>query len=103
MRKFVGDPGMHGKGIGKRAPFLFLYRVFVIRRFEKASVHSMDTNIRNFNLNGKFGFELEGVFLQDVLIGQQRRDDARMALVRPVWLKLFSGTRVGSSCLIGES
>ena len=74
---------MHGKGIGKRATFLFLYHVFRIRQFEKVYVHSMDTNIRNLNLNGKFGFELEGVFLQDILLKEQRRDVVRMALVRP--------------------
>lgn len=93
MRKLIGDPAMHGKGIGKRATFLFLYHVFLLRNFEKVYVHSMDTNIRNLNLNGKFGFELEGVFLQDVLIQNHRRDVVRMALVRPVWLELFSGTR----------
>ena len=93
MRKLIGDPAMHGKGIGKRATFLFLYHVFLHRKFEKVYVHSMDTNIRNLNLNGKFGFELEGVFLQDVILQQERRDVVRMALVRSAWLELFSGTR----------
>ena len=82
---------MHGKGIGKRATFLFLYHTFLIRGFEKIYVHSMDTNIRNLNLNRKFGFELEGVFFQDVRVGLERRDVVRMALLRPVWLNLFSG------------
>jgi RimJ/RimL family protein N-acetyltransferase len=90
MRKLVGDPTMHGKGIGKRATFLFLYYIFVIRKFEKVYVHSMDTNIRNLNLNAKFGFELEGVFLQDIVVRGQRRDVVRMALVRAIWLGLFS-------------
>jgi RimJ/RimL family protein N-acetyltransferase len=90
MRKLVGDPRMHGKGIGKRATFLFLYYVFVIRKFTKVYLHSMDTNIRNLNLNNRFGFELEGVFLEDVLIQGKRRDVVRMALVAPVWLELFS-------------
>ena len=54
MRKLVGDPEMHGKGIGKRATFLFLYYVFVIRKFRKVYLHSLDINIRNLNLNGKF-------------------------------------------------
>lgn len=90
MRKLIGDPTMHGKGIGKRATFLFLYHTFMIRGFEKIYVHSMDTNIRNLNLNRKFGFELEGVFFQDVLVGQERRDVVRMALLRTVWLNLFS-------------
>lgn len=94
---------MHGKGIGKRATFLFLYHVFLIRKFAKVYIHSMDTNIRNLNLNGKFGFELEGVFLQDVLIRAQRCDVVRMALVRPVWLELFSGTRTAVSSIEGKS
>lgn len=93
MRKLVGDPAMHGKGIGKRATFLFLYHVFVIREFEKVYVYSMDTNIRNLNLNAGFGFELEGVFIQDVMIQNERRDLVRMALLRSVWLERFTGNR----------
>lgn len=90
MRKLIGDPDMHGKGIGKRATFLFLYHTFLIRKFTKIYVHSMDTNIRNLNLNRKFGFELEGVFFQDVLVGTERRDVVRMSLLRSVWMEMFS-------------
>ncbi len=90
MRKLVGDPEMHGKGIGKRATFLFLYYVFVIRKFRKVYLHSLDINIRNLNLNGKFGFELEGVFLEEVVVRNKRRDVIRMALTAPVWTALFS-------------
>lgn len=90
MRKLVGDPKMHGKGIGKQATFLFLYYVFVIQKFRKVYIHSMDINIQNISLNSKFGFELEGVFLEDALIGDKRRDVVRMALASPVWLELFS-------------
>lgn len=90
MRKLVGDPSMHGKGIGKRATFLFLYYAFVIRRFKKVYLHSMDINIRNINLNSKFGFELDGVFLEDVQIQHKWRDVLRMSLSGSVWLELFS-------------
>ncbi len=90
MRKLVGDAAMHGKGIGKRATFLFLYYVFVIRKFRKVYLHSLDINIRNLNLNGKFGFELEGVFLEEAKIQDRWRDVIRMALAGPVWLELFS-------------
>jgi RimJ/RimL family protein N-acetyltransferase len=90
MRKLVGDPTMHGKGIGKQATFLFLYYVFVIRKFKKVYIHSMDINIQNITINSKFGFELEGVFLEDALIRHKRRDVVRMALAGPVWLALFS-------------
>jgi RimJ/RimL family protein N-acetyltransferase len=90
MRKLVGDPQMHGKGIGKRATFLFLYHSFMIRKFEKVYVHSMDTNIRNLNLNSHLGFELEGVFLREIAINNQRRDVVRMALCRQDWVRRFA-------------
>ena len=90
MRKLVGEAEMHGKGIGKRATFLFLYYVFIIRKFRKVFLHSLDINIRNLNLNGKFGFELEGVFLEDAKIQDRWRDVIRMSLSGPVWLELFS-------------
>jgi len=92
MRKLVGDPRMHGKGIGKRATFLFLYYVFVIRKFKKVYLHTMDINIRNINLNCRFGFELEGVFLEDAMIQNKWRDVVRMALYGSTWLALFSRT-----------
>ena len=90
MRKLVGDRQMHGKGIGKRATFLFLYYVFVIRKFKKVYLHSMDCNIRNLNINRRFGFELEGFFLEDTTIQNKRLDVVRMALSDSVWLNLFS-------------
>ena len=90
MRKLVGESAMRGKGIGKRATFLFLYYVFAVRKFRKVYLHSLDINIRNLNLNGKFGFELEGVFLEEVMVGGKMRDVVRMALAGPIWLELFS-------------
>ncbi|MBI3191476.1 MAG: GNAT family N-acetyltransferase, partial [Pedosphaera parvula] len=90
MRKLVGNPALHGKGIGKRATFLFLYYVFIRREFNKVYLHSMDINIRNLNLNAKFGFELEGVFIEDALVQGKRHDLVRMGLLRPIWLGLFT-------------
>ncbi len=90
MRKLVGQAEMRGKGIGKRATFLFLYYAFMIRNFNKVYVYSLDTNIRNLHLNAKFGFELEGVFPEEALVSGQRRDVVRMGLCRSTWLKLFT-------------
>jgi RimJ/RimL family protein N-acetyltransferase len=90
MRKLVGETAMRGKGIGKRATFLFLYYIFVVKKFRKVYLHSLDINIRNLNLNGKFGFELEGVFLEEVMLGGKMRDVVRMALAGPIWLELFA-------------
>ncbi len=61
MKKFVGDHSFQGKGIGKTATFLFLYYTFHILSYNKVYIHSLDTNIKNINLNSKFGFDLEGI------------------------------------------
>lgn len=90
MKKLVGDPAMQGKGIGKRATFLFLYHMFVVRKFYKVYLHTLEINIRNLNLNGNLGFSLEGVFFDDVMIEGVRQDVVRMALTEPAWRKLFN-------------
>lgn len=90
MRKLIGDAQMRGKGIGKRATFLFLYHSFLVRKYKKVFMHSLDINIRNLNLNGKFGFYLEGVFFEDVRIDNAQHDLVRMALTQSVWQELFS-------------
>lgn len=89
MRKFIGDPGLHGQGIGKSATFLFLYYCFVIKDFNKVYLHSRDTNINNLNLNSQFGFELEGIFFEDVVIDDEKRDVVRMGLVQARWKEIF--------------
>jgi RimJ/RimL family protein N-acetyltransferase len=90
MKKLVGEPGLQGKGIGKRATFGFLYYAFMIRTLNKVYIHSRDVNIRNINLNSRFGFELEGVFLNDVTVGDKHQDVVRMALFKSLWLQIFS-------------
>ena len=90
MKKLVGESGLQGKGIGKRATFGFLYYAFMIRNLNKVYIHSPDINIRNINLNSRFGFELEGVFLNDIVLGDKHQDVLRMALFKSVWLQIFS-------------
>lgn len=90
MKKFIGNSGLQGKGIGKLATFLFLYYTFCILKFDKIYIHSGDTNIRNINLNSKFGFELEGMFFEDVYIKNEKRDVVRMGLLKSRWTEIFS-------------
>ncbi len=90
MKKFVGNTDFGGKGIGKRATFLFLYYAFMILGINKVYIHSMDTNIRNINLNSKFGFELEGIFFQEILREKKFLDVVRMGLLKTQWLSIFS-------------
>lgn len=89
MKKLVGVSGLSGKGIGKRATFLFLYWAFSKRGFNKVFIHSMDTNIQNINLNSKFGFELEGVFFEEIFNEGNFRDVLRMGLLRERFYKIF--------------
>ncbi len=89
MKKLVGESGLHGKGIGKRATFGFLYYAFIIRNLNKVYIHSRDINMRNINLNSRFGFELEGVFLDDITVGDKHQDVVRMALFKSLWLQIL--------------
>ncbi len=90
MRKFIGNTRIQGQGIGKRATFLFLYHCFVNMKLNKVFIHSGNTNIRNINLNCKFGFHLEGVFFEDAFLGNKKRDIVRMGLLRSKWIEIFS-------------
>jgi RimJ/RimL family protein N-acetyltransferase len=90
MKKFVGAVDFSGKGIGKKGTFLFLYHVFMNLQFNKVYIHSLDTNIHNINLNSKFGFELEGVFFQEIYRSGKYYDVVRMGLLRDHWIKIFS-------------
>jgi RimJ/RimL family protein N-acetyltransferase len=62
----------------------------MIRNLNKVYIHSPDINIRNVNLNSRFGFELEGVFLNDIIVDEKQQDVLRMALFKPLWLQIFS-------------
>ena len=95
MRKLIGDTRFRGKGIGKRATFLFLYYAFMIRGMNKVYIHSDDINVRNLNLNNHFGFELEGIFFEDVCGADKKHDIVRMGLLRSRWLEIFQH-RVGA-------
>jgi RimJ/RimL family protein N-acetyltransferase len=90
MKKLIGEADLRGKGIGKRATFLFLHYAFSILAMHKVYVHSRDINVRNINLNSSFGFELEGAFLEDAQVGGRRVDLVRMALLAPIWSALFA-------------
>lgn len=95
MKKFIGASEFRNKGIGKLSTFLFLYYVFEILNFHKIYIHSLDTNIKNINLNSKFGFELEGILYSEVLIDGKAHDVLRMSLLRDKWKSLFGNNVAG--------
>ena len=90
MKKLVGETGLQGKGIGKRATFGFLYYAFMILNLNKVYIHSRDINMSNLNLNSRFGFDLEGIFFEEVKVGNHRQDIVRMALFKELWVRIFS-------------
>jgi len=53
-------------------------------------VHSRDMTSATSNLNSGFGFELEGMFLEEAEVGGRRVDLVRMALLAPIWKALFA-------------
>jgi hypothetical protein len=70
--------------------FGFLYYAFMILNLNKVYIHSPYIIMTNLNINSRFGFELEGVFLEDLKVGDQRQDVVRMALFKSLWLQIFS-------------
>jgi hypothetical protein len=90
LEKLAGEPRLQGKGIANRATFGFLYYAFMILNLNKVYIHSRDINARNINLNSRFGFELEGVFLDDISVGDKYQHIVSMALFKPRWLQIFS-------------
>ena len=92
MKKFIGEREYRGKGIGKKATFLWLYYVLHLQHFNKVYLHTLDTNIRNINLNAQLGFELEGILFQDVYVDRAPRDVLRMSLLRDRWTSLFGSS-----------
>ncbi len=89
MKKFIGARNYQGKGLGKAATFLFLYYAFNILNFNKVYIHSLDTNIKNINLNSRFGFELEGILYEEAHVGGMYKDVLRMGLLYNHWEPIF--------------
>ncbi len=92
MKKFIGAREFQGKGLGKAATFLFLYYAFKILNFNKVYINSLDTNIKNINLNSKFGFELEGILYEEAHVGGMYKDVLRMGLLYNHWESIFGKT-----------
>ncbi|MBD3224384.1 MAG: GNAT family N-acetyltransferase [Caldithrix sp.] len=89
MKKFIGETQFRGKGIAKKATLLFLYYAFEILSFNKVFIHSLDTNIKNINLNSRFGFDLEGILYKEVRLNDKYVDVLRMSLLRDTWKEIF--------------
>jgi RimJ/RimL family protein N-acetyltransferase len=97
MKKLIGNTNVQGKGIGKMATFLFLYYSFFIMGFDKVYVHAGDSNMRNIMLNSKFGFELEGIFFNEIQVQSKKKDVVRMGLMKSRWMEIFADRLTGKT------
>lgn len=91
MKKFIGDKDFRGRGIAKSSTFLFLYYAFKKLGYNKVYIHSMDTNIKNINLNSHFGFNLEGLLYNEISVDGIYHDVIRMGLLKTKWQQMFNG------------
>jgi RimJ/RimL family protein N-acetyltransferase len=80
LRKLIGDPGMRGKGFGKKASLLWLSYGVKALGLKKIILSTLDTNTRNIRLNESLGFKVEGILRNEVLIDGHYRDVLRMGL-----------------------
>jgi len=80
LRKLIGEPAARGKGYAEEATRLWIeYGAFNLR-LNKIYVSTLQTHLRNIQLNESVGFRVEGVLHREVRIGDERYDVLRMGL-----------------------
>ncbi len=80
LRKVIGEPSARGKGIAEEATMLWIKYGCEVVGLEKFYVSTLQTHLRNIQLNESIGFSVEGILQDDVRIGEQRLDVLRMGL-----------------------
>ena len=81
LRKLIGDPESRGKGYAEEATWLWIRYGMLGLGLQKIYVSTLQTQIANIRLNESIGFQVEGLFRNEVLIDDQRYDVLRMGLV----------------------
>ena len=85
----MGESGLQGKGIGKRAHVRLPLLCFHDPE-SKQGLHPLARHQHaQYQSQQPFGFELEGVFLDDIAAGDRHQDVLRMALFKSLWLQIF--------------
>ncbi len=83
LRKLIAVPAERGKGYAEEATRLWLKYGFQQLGLEKIYVSTLQTHIRNIQLNEAIGFRVEGVLYNEVRIGDHRHDVLRMGMCVP--------------------
>lgn len=82
LRKLIGERDVRGKGFAEEATRLWVEYGFCRLGLEKIYVSTLQTHLRNIQLNESIGFRVEGLLREEVLIGHSRFDVLRMGLTR---------------------
>lgn len=80
LRKLIGEPSARGKGFAEEATRLWIEYGGRKLGLQKIYVSTLQTHIRNVQLNESIGFRVEGVLQRELLIGDERHDVLRMGL-----------------------
>ena len=80
LRKLVGEPSMRGRGYAKAASRLWIGYGFRGLRLHKIYLNTLNTNVRNVQLNEELGFRVEGILADEVLLDGRYYDVLRMAI-----------------------
>jgi RimJ/RimL family protein N-acetyltransferase len=83
LRKLIGAPDARGQGYAEEATRLWLAYGVMQLGLEKVFVSTLQTHLRNIQLNESVGFRVEGVLRKEVLISGERHDVLRMAYCPP--------------------
>ncbi|MDH4106814.1 MAG: GNAT family N-acetyltransferase [Gammaproteobacteria bacterium] len=78
LRKLIGDKSARGKGLAEEATRLWIEYGGQRLNLQKIYVSTLQTHIRNIQLNESIGFRVEGVLSKEVLIDGERYDVLRM-------------------------
>jgi len=80
LRKLIGDAGERGKGYAEEATALWLAYGRKRLGLQKIYVSTLQTHLRNIQLNESIGFRVEGILHGEILLGDKRHDVLRMGL-----------------------
>jgi len=80
LRKLIGEPSARGQGLAEEATRLWIRYGGEQLGLEKIYVSTLQTHLRNIQLNESIGFKVEGLLRNEVSIAGRRLDVLRMGL-----------------------
>jgi len=90
LRKLIGARSARGRGFAEEATRLWIEYGGQCLGLEKIFVSTLQTHLRNIQLNESIGFRVEGVLHREVLIEDERYDVLRMGLCFDEYCRLPS-------------